>query len=452
MGGPQRPGPDEIRVRMEEWQREWSSVATCTDRADRPRAERAISELYRTAGRPEPAFAWVASPRAGAMAYSVARLSRRGIISEHARGDVGNGQNRELNGLAAPFGMDPVWTRRLAASALASLPDERRPDVSTADPYRAASMALGSWAFRLGDFLDRFLERAVGEGVHAEAVPDVEIDVLARGLGPVWTSVGDAIGGALARELFLEAVREVARSVIGQEHRRTGPLAVRRAMQLGQWDGTTPALAAARDVAGRFLWRHRDGRLEHERQIDLRLEIARAAGPWWATEDLVIATERPLAVRLDDRGRPHHASAPAIAWADGAEAYAWHGVPVEPWVIREPEQITVDAIDGERNVETRRVLVERFGEERLIREGGAELISEDAAGRLWRRGFGGPGPAWVRREEPVVMVEVQNATPEADGTRRTYFLRVPPDMRSARAAVAWTFGLREWEYRPAAES
>ena len=32
-----------------------------------------------------------------------------------------------------------------------------------------------------------------------------------------------------------------------------------------------------------------------------------------------------------------------------------------------------------------------------------------------------------------------NSTPEPDGTRRTYFLRVPPQMRTAREAVAWTF-------------
>ena len=50
------------------------------------------------------------------------------------------------------------------------------------------------------------------------------------------------------------------------------------------------------------------------------------------------------------------------------------------------------------------------------------------------------------------MVEVLNSTPEPDGTRRTYFLRVPPTMRTAREAVAWTFGLDGGEYRPAAES
>ena len=40
-----------------------------------------------------------------------------------------------------------------------------------------------------------------------------------------------------------------------------------------------------------------------------------------------------------------------------------------------------------------------------------------------------------------MLVEVLNATAEQDGTRKTYFLRVPPTVRTAREAVAWTFGM-----------
>ncbi len=50
------------------------------------------------------------------------------------------------------------------------------------------------------------------------------------------------------------------------------------------------------------------------------------------------------------------------------------------------------------------------------------------------------------------MVEVLNSTPEADGSRKTYFLRVPPATQTAREGVAWTFGLRADGYLPAMES
>jgi hypothetical protein len=128
---------------------------------------------------------------------------------------------------------------------------------------------------------------------------------------------------------------------------------------------------------------------------------------------------------------------------------------VPAWIIREPGRLTVEAIDAERNAEIRRAMVERFGVERLVREGGAELLDESDSGRLWRR----PMQREVRfrwgsapREEPLVMVEVRNSTPEPDGSFRTYFLRVPPAMTSSQEAVAWTFGMSGEEYAPAQET
>ncbi len=151
---------------------------------------------------------------------------------------------------------------------------------------------------------------------------------------------------------------------------------------------------------------------------------------------------------VDERGRLHAEHGPALAWGDGFEIWAWHGVRVDRRSCSTPDSITVASIDAERNIELRRVLIERFGEERLLREGGAKLVDEDATGRLWRREM----PMSWPRDEAVVMVEVLNSTPEPDGSRKTYFLRVPPTTSSARTAVAWTFGLRGDEYRPAIES
>jgi hypothetical protein len=50
------------------------------------------------------------------------------------------------------------------------------------------------------------------------------------------------------------------------------------------------------------------------------------------------------------------------------------------------------------------------------------------------------------------MVEVVNATPEPDGTYATYLLRVPPTMRTAKQAVAWTFDMTEDDYHLAAQT
>jgi hypothetical protein len=188
-------------------------------------------------------------------------------------------------------------------------------------------------------------------------------------------------------------------------------------------------------------------------------ELRDSAGPLVVLKSSIVISERPLRCALDDRGRPHAVDGPAIAYGDGLAVFAWHGVVVPDWVITDSERLSVAVIDAETNIEVRRVMVERFGPERLVREGGATLVHEDETGRLWRRPMAPiqlPGDPWRRpgtlAEEPVAYVEVLNTTPEPDGSRKTYFLRVPPTIETARAAVAWTFGMAGVEYRPTVEA
>jgi hypothetical protein len=451
MGGPKRPEGDELLRRMTAWGDAWRVAAGSTEPADRPRAEAAIASLYSADGKPSPTFAWVPSPAAGILAYAFASIGYRKVVSPWARGDVGNGANREFNGLVDPFGMEPAWTLRLAGAVRDRIPADRLPRLAAIDAVAGSAEALGFG----GTARVMPLVRSAASVVPRPELPDgpsdpASVDAAAGVLGEAWPRMVELIGVDLARGVFAEATRRVSASILAAP---TARREAARAMQAGQWDVLAPVLASAREVFGGTVWRPQNRRAEHERQVDGRLEIARSAGPWWALDGLAIVAERPLVLRRDDRGRPHCADGPAIAWADGLEAFAWHGVAVEPWVIREPERITVARIDATSNAEVRRVLVERFGEERLVREGGAELLDSDVVGRLWRRRIDAEPTRWgPRREEPVVMVEVLNSTPEPDGTRRTYFLRVPPTMRSAREAVAWTFGLAGSEYRPERET
>ncbi len=71
------------------------------------------------------------------------------------------------------------------------------------------------------------------------------------------------------------------------------------------------------------------------------------------------------------------------------------------------------------------------------------LVNESRFGRLWKSPSSG---------EDEIVVEVINATPESDGTREGFFIRVPPNMQTAKQAVAWSFGLHEDEYEPDIQS
>jgi hypothetical protein len=129
---------------------------------------------------------------------------------------------------------------------------------------------------------------------------------------------------------------------------------------------------------------------------------------------------------------------PAVWWPNGTtKLYYWRGVHMTEAAGARPFELTPRRIAGWVNAERRRVAIERLGGiEAFLRAGGATLVSQDDFGKLWRTSFQIDG-------EQYTAVEVVNATAEADGTYRRYVLRVPPTTRTARAAVAWTFGFND---------
>jgi hypothetical protein len=122
----------------------------------------------------------------------------------------------------------------------------------------------------------------------------------------------------------------------------------------------------------------------------------------------------------------------------------WNGVWVNYDIAFHPESIRVRDIFREENIERRRVMRERIGNERFVRESAARVIDrdEDRGGerRLLRIRMDG--------EEDFVCVDVQ-----CPSTGHRYILRVPPDMRTCRQAIAWTAGFVAPDlYRPVVET
>jgi hypothetical protein len=151
------------------------------------------------------------------------------------------------------------------------------------------------------------------------------------------------------------------------------------------------------------------------------------------------ASEPPASVCTDAQGRLHSAQGAALEYHDGWTAYAWKGVEVPARVIDYPEQITHADIEFAPDIHIRRCMIERLTPERFVASGAAYRIAEDETGVLWERRWP-DGDAWA-------AVEVINGTPEPDGSIKHYFLQVPPNMLTARSAVAWTYGLTARQYR-----
>jgi hypothetical protein len=174
------------------------------------------------------------------------------------------------------------------------------------------------------------------------------------------------------------------------------------------------------------------------------------AGCWllhW-TEDTLYWVAKPT-VHTEDAGgsrrRLHRADGPALV-SDIEDLYYWHGVLVPAKVVLQPERITLADIDLEPNTEVRRVMMTRYGYARYLRDSGAQCVHA-LPDNYYVRGLQGAKLYRLARraDTDVVMVAVRNSTPEPDGTRKEYMLRVDPRAydgeagRNSHAAVASTW-------------
>lgn len=92
------------------------------------------------------------------------------------------------------------------------------------------------------------------------------------------------------------------------------------------------------------------------------------------------------------------------------------------------------------NAEIRRAVIEYVGLEKFLKKAKPDVLNESSFGKLVKISV--PDP-----DEDIVAVYVKDAS-----TNRKYFLRVPPKIKTAREAVAWTFGFSEEEYNPIKET
>ncbi|KUL28514.1 DUF6745 domain-containing protein [Actinoplanes awajinensis] len=365
---------------------QWLAAAVETAPAARAEAEAGVREAYRLAGATPPErIYWFGSPRAGAAAVAL------------------------LAGAPAPGPDDPAWF----AEAHAELRRQGWIPGETAGRSLRRRVRTEPWAAA---------RQAAVEALGADGWAQLSAAAGRRS----WALVMDLIAGRLRLRLG----EDIATEFPGETGR-----AVRRPVLdaiYGQHDGTWLSTFEAAD------------RLLPEAGLTRGLtglaQVARHTGWWWANERVAVLTERPGLLARDNVGRLHRGEGAAMEFPDGWGLWAWRGMPIPATLAAELPSLTVDRIQREDNAEIRRVMLEHYGYEGYLRDAGARQLNADETGTLWFLDL--PG------DEPLVMVEVINATPEPDGTSRVYWLRVPPQTRTAREGVAWTFALTAEEYHP----
>lgn len=181
-----------------------------------------------------------------------------------------------------------------------------------------------------------------------------------------------------------------------------------------------------------------------EKTLGMWVHLLTSATAYLFCENCCFVYSKPVELHFDDRWRLHCQNGPAIGFRDHTVSFMWHGVEVDEKYIKNPRSLKMKNIMEEGNIEVRRALIDIYGLEDFIRHSGAKTIHEDDCGVLYQKEMFG--------DEPLVVVKVYNSTPEPDGSIKAYFLRVPPQTRTAREAVAWSFNMNEDDYKPLQET
>jgi hypothetical protein len=165
-------------------------------------------------------------------------------------------------------------------------------------------------------------------------------------------------------------------------------------------------------------------------RLDIMHEIGLSCMWWYPRDGLIIACERPLSILMDERSRLHNATGPAVAYRDGWGVYFWHGVMVPKMWIESRNSLTAHAALTEGNMERRRAACEILGWQTVLKDIGAKVIDCD--------------------EDPEIGILLEASLPDAPherflkvrcGTGRTFVLPVPPTVKTALEANAWTFDI-----------
>ena len=422
---------------MIEWREEWLRAGMDTRPADRETTEAAIRKMCARVGVECPPIVWCNGPLTMALTYwLLKKLANSDSLGASLRDSLRDSLGASLDASLRASLRDSLGAS-LGASLDASLGDSLRDSLGASLGASLRASLGGSLRDSLGDSLRDSLDASLDASLRAS---------LRDSLG---ASLGASLDASLDASLG-DSLRDSLRDSLGDSLRDSDWEIFREIVWWWRW-----SFSGQHSLAW---WAHfaycrdelsvRFGK-QQSADLDLWLDIGRSCG-WWRPRDGIIwVCERPSVQTLDDDGLLHNDTGPAILCRDGFGVWGVHGVRVPRRVVEAPETLTADEITGERNAEVRRVMIDRFGMERYMREADGRLVDEDTDE------LGHPRKLWrldVPDDEAIVMVELVNSTPEPDGSLKHYMLRVDPACVTAWDAVAWTWGMRADEYRLAAQS
>lgn len=155
----------------------------------------------------------------------------------------------------------------------------------------------------------------------------------------------------------------------------------------------------------------------------------------WAVlqKDVCWVSERPQECHqiqeASGRLQLHRSDGPAMQYRNGDATWWIRGVRVNEQIVIRPETLLPRNIQAERNAEVRRVMIDRFGRDRYLRESGARLIDECPTdhpikglrtAKLWATG-------------DDIWLDLLTSTSKSDGSSKRHVLPIDGSVYGGRA-------------------
>ena len=396
-------------ARLPEFREKWTAIGLSTDPADRPAAELAIKFIYQNAGlNPPQKIVWCGSPMSQGIVRAIVLDNRfQGGTKTSVRASVGASVRNSVWDSVRASVRNSVWDS-VQASVQASVWDSVWDSVG-------ASVRNSVWD-SVGDSVQASVRDSVQASVWASVQASVQASVWASVRASVRASVQASVQASVrdsVRNSVWDSVRASVRNSVWQSCYGNHD-----AHWLGFYDFFREAVSLKKETE----------------KISGLIAQAKAAGWFLPYQNICWVSERPNIMRLDDRGRLHCTTGPALTYPDGWAIYSVHGIRVPEEIIENPSSLTVEKIENEVNAEIRRVMIDLYGPARYLLDTGAQVVDQCPADHPM---VGLRTAKLLRKEVPddetIVYIDLLNSTPEPDGSVRRYQLRVDPTAYGGRA-------------------
>jgi ribosomal protein S20 len=368
----------EQEARFPEFVDKWVKIGLSTEPSNREKSEKAIRGLYGLAKLKEPKVIWLPCPLSAAMS-AVAYATIRAKQSIHK-----NQKNISVD--------SAVYSAMRSAvdSAVYSAVDS----AVVSAVYSAVDSAVDSTVYSA-------VVRAVDSTVYSAVVRAVDSTVLSAVVSDVVRAVDSAV------------VRAVD-SAVGSDVRSAGMAYFGGSV----WNASYSAWA---DYFNEVL------SISIDRNF---LDMTDSCGFYWTLDDVCFASERPSKINLDDQGRLHCEDGLSIQYPSGWGLFHWHGTQVPGEWIMDRNSLNAEKALTWKNIEQRRSACEILTWAKVLDELKAKVIDADEDEEIGE----------------LVEVEIPDIGKERFlrvicGTGRKFAIPVPPNMKTALAANAWTYGI-----------